>query len=150
MDRSIRYLLVDGHSVIHHWPALRSLHRRQPRRARDELRASLEKLHDSSDWRITLVFDGKTGPNDPNADPRSMRVLYSEDGQTADSIIERIVGQQEDRSRITVVTADEAERQTIEAMGAFTASPLWLATELNQGLEDLTRTLDRLHRREKW
>ncbi|NBQ55599.1 MAG: hypothetical protein EBU36_02935 [Verrucomicrobia bacterium] len=56
-----RYLLVDGHSVLHAWPELRKLHSSKPASARETLIRQLSRLHDSGKWRVTLVFDGQKG-----------------------------------------------------------------------------------------
>lgn len=145
-----RYLLVDGHSVIFNWQELCALHSRNSSQARDLLRRQLEDLHDSGEWRVTLVFDGKGEKVSEEKDPASMVVLYSQGDQTADSIIEKIVGQQKDRSNITVVTGDEAERQTIEALGAIVTSPDWLEGELRRCGGDVRRAMEQIHKQAKW
>jgi len=124
-----RYLLVDGHSVLHSWPELRQLHSRQPSSARERLIRQLSQLHDSGQWKVTLVFDGQRGGKEER--PRdSMAVLYASAGQTADSIIERIVQVHSGRGEIGVVTADHAEMTAIESFGAFGFSPEWLQNEI--------------------
>lgn len=124
-----RYLLVDGHSVLHSWPELRQLHSRQPSSARERLIRQLSQLHDSGQWKVTLVFDGQRGGKEER--PRdSMAVLYASAGQTADSIIERIVQVHAGRGEIGVVTADHAEMTAIESLGAFGFSPEWLQNEI--------------------
>ena len=124
-----RYLLVDGHSVLHAWPELRQLHSRQPSSAREKLIRQLSQLHDCGKWKVTLVFDGQRGGKEER--PRdSMAVLYASAGQTADSIIERIVQVHSGRGEIGVVTADHAEMTAIESLGAFGFSPEWLQNEI--------------------
>ena len=144
-----KYLLVDGHSVIYGWPELRALHLRQPNKCREVLIRLLTDLHDSSDWLVTLVFDGKTGPTEP-AQPGKLAVIYSKEGQTADSIIERLVGLAPDPARVFVVTADGAERVTVEALGAIAISPDRLTEELDLAGRDLQSALQTVHRRAKW
>ncbi|MDR0533847.1 MAG: NYN domain-containing protein [Verrucomicrobiales bacterium] len=144
-----QYLLVDGHSVIYQWPELRALHQRQPNKCREVLVRLLGDLHDTSDWLVTLVFDGKTGPAEP-VKPGKMALIYSQEGQTADSIIERLVGQVADRSLVYVVTADGAERVTVESLGAIVLSPDWLKDELERVNHDWRGTLDRVHKQAKW
>jgi predicted RNA-binding protein with PIN domain len=68
------YLLGDGHSVIYHWPELRELHARRPARCRETLVRLLGDFHDTSDWLVTLVFDGKSGPAAP-AHPGRMALI---------------------------------------------------------------------------
>jgi len=78
---------------------------------------------------VTLVFDGQRGGKEER--PRdSMAVLYASAGQTADSIIERIVQVHSGRGEIGVVTADHAEMTAIESFGAFGFSPEWLQNEI--------------------
>lgn len=144
-----QYLLVDGHSVIFQWDELCKLHSRNTRMARELLAKKLEVLHDSGKWRVTLVFDGK-GLSQPPAESGRMLVLYSEEGQTADSVIEKIVGQQQDRANITVVTADEAEKLTIETLGAHVTSPEWLASEISLGKEDIEARIRQIHKQAEW
>lgn len=150
MHAGCKYLLVDGHSVIYQWNNLRSLHHASPAKARETLIRQLQYLHDTSHWLVTLVFDGKQGTQPIRQRKGDMVVLYSTKGQTADSIIEKIVGQQKDRSTILVVTADEAERLTIESFGAFCTSPQWLENELSFNEQAFTQELKRVHERGKW
>ncbi len=144
-----RFLVVDGHSVIFTLPHLRSLHSRQPRLARGALIEVLETLHDSSSWRVTLVFDGKQGTCEPHQ-PGRMVILYAPEQATADSIIERLVGQAENPSEVTVVTADEAERLTVASLGAMTFSPEMLEDELNRAQTSLNESLRSVRKQAKW
>jgi uncharacterized protein len=144
-----KYLLVDGHSVIYQWPELRALHAQQPNKCRELLTQLLSNFHDTSDWLVTLVFDGKTGPTEP-VQPGKMALIYSKEGQTADSIIERLVGQAADPANVYVVTADGAERVTVESLGAFVMSPDWLQDEINLIGTSWQQTLIQVHRRAKW
>lgn len=149
LPQSPRYLVVDGHSVIFSWPELRALHQRDRAKARLQLHRRLQSLHDTSSWRVTLVYDGTLGTR-PEQGPKDIVVLYSHANQTADSIIERLVGQIQTPSQVTVVTADEAERQTVEAMGAQTASPEWLASELANEAENWQKTVRYIGKRAQW
>lgn len=146
---SYRYLVVDGHSVIFSWPELRALHQRDRAQARLQLHRQLQSLHDTTSWRVTLVYDGTLGTQ-PDRGPKDIVVLYSQAHQTADSIIERLVGQVQNPAQVTVVTADEAERQTVEAMGALTASPEWLASELASQAQDWQKTVRYIGKRAQW
>ena len=144
------YLLIDGHSVIYQWPELRAIHARQPAKGRELLSQLLSHFHDTSDWLVTLVFDGKGGPNEPPVQPGKMALIYSREGQTADSIIERLVGLAPDPSRVYVVTADGAERNIVDSMGALTMSPDWLKDEITRQDRDWQSTLAQVHRSANW
>jgi uncharacterized protein len=144
-----RYLLVDGHSVLFAWPDLRATHAKRPAQARQQLVEILDRLHDSGTWAVTLVFDGRIGTT-PVRPANAMVISYGTSDQTADSIIEKIAGAHAGQKDIWVVTADEAERQTVESLGATAVSPQWLRLELEQADQDITRTLDQVKRRAKW
>ena len=147
-----RYMVVDGHSVIFAWPDLRQLHDRNRAAARNALAGRLQHLHDTTDWRVTLVLDGKLG-SAVSSGPRrrtDMVISYATADQTADSIIERLVAASGVAKSILVVTADEAEKLTVESLGAATASPSWLRAELEKEGGSFTDELERIHRSAKW
>ena len=141
-----RYLLVDGHSVIHSWPELRSLHGRQPANARRELIRQMSDLHDSGQWRVTLVFDGRAGGKEETPKD-SLAVLYASGDQTADSIIEKIVQANAGKGEIAVVTADHAEITAVESFGAFGFSPDWLRDEIRAAGREVADALENYRRK---
>jgi hypothetical protein len=149
---STRYLVVDGHSVIFSWAELRALHEQNRSAARHALSERLGRMHDTTDWRVTLVFDGKLGQTAPTAParPGEMVVCYAAADQTADSIIERLVAASGVAADILVITADEAEKLTVESLGAHSASPDWLRAELEKGQISFTSELNRVHRFARW
>lgn len=149
---SARYLVVDGHSVIFAWGDLRKLHDENRAAGRKALIDQLQHLHDTSDWRVTVVLDGKLGraiASGPRK-PTDMVVSYAMADQTADSIIERLVAASGLAKEIVVVTADEAEKLTVESLGASTASPTWLRKEMDLEGISFNDKLDRVHRSAKW
>ena len=126
------YLLVDGHSVIFAWPELRRLHGRRTSLARDAL---VRKLRDYQDWTgipVAVVFDGKGSAVSVNSDPGEIQIFYSREGQTADSIIERLASKYAARFKLLVATGDILEQETASACGAECISPealRWLLEE---------------------
>jgi predicted RNA-binding protein with PIN domain len=149
---SLRFLVVDGHSVIFSWPELRSLHDRNRSAARKALIDRLGQLHDTTPWRVTLVLDGKLGTAVPATSPKpdDMVVSYATADQTADSIIERLVASSGVAPEILVITADEAEKLTVESLGAMTASPDWLQKEMERENTFFSGELNRVHRSARW
>ena len=146
------YLVVDGHSVIFAWPDLRKLHDQNRGVARKALIDRLRHLHDTSDWRVTVVLDGKLGTAHSSGarKPTDMVVSYATADQTADSIIERLVAASGLAKEILVITADEAEKLTVESLGAATASPAWLRKELEMEGMVFTEKMERVHRSARW
>ncbi len=143
-----RYLLVDGHSVIFAWDDLRGVHERDRTAARERLVRQLQDYQDFTGVRVVLVFDGR-GPSRSKGKPArdSIQVIYSPDGRTADSVIERLVAAHGQRAEITVATADNMERQTVITFGAFCIDPFRLETLLEEAESQLAQELRRRHRR---
>jgi predicted RNA-binding protein with PIN domain len=113
-----QYLIVDGHSVIFAWPELRELHRRRTSLAREAL---TKKLRDYQDWtgtRVAVVFDGKGTAVSVSSDPGEIQIFYSREGQSADSIIERLASKYGKRFKLLVATNDVLEQETARACGA--------------------------------
>ena len=127
-----QYLIVDGHSVIFAWPELRRLHARRTSLARDAL---VKKLRDYQDWtgvRVAVVFDGKGSTVSTSSDPGEIQIFFSREGQTADSVIERLASKYASRFKLLVATSDVLEQETASASGAecISAEALrWLLDE---------------------
>ena len=119
-------ILIDGYSLLHSWPELAPGKARHSAAARDELIHHLTLYHDAVGIPITIVFDGA------NADRRlstvestnDVEILYSRAGQTADQIIERVTHRMSAYGEVLAVTDDNAERDTVIAMGGM-ASSCW-------------------------
>jgi predicted RNA-binding protein with PIN domain len=127
-----QYLLVDGHSIIFAWPELRLLHARRTSLAREAL---IRQLRDYQDWsgvRVVVVFDGRGTAISHEADPGEIQIFYSRDGQTADSIIERLASKYAERFDLVVATGDYLEQETASASGAETVSPEGLRERLQE------------------
>ncbi|PTY01530.1 pilus assembly protein CpaF [Verrucomicrobia bacterium LW23] len=144
-----RYLLIDGHSVIFAREDLRRIHQGNRAEARRLLIEAAQRLHDGGQWRVTLVFDGTLGTATPRT-PHSICVAYSTADETADSMIERTVHGSGKAAQILVITADEAERRTVESLGATCASPEWLMSEMEMTERELQQSLRTIQRKARW
>lgn len=135
MQEPARYLIVDGHSVIFAWPELRKLQERRSSLAREAL---IKRLRDYQDWtgmRVVVVFDGKGAHMGATSDPHDLQIFYSREGQTADSIVERLASKYGQRFELMVATSDYLEQQTATACGAECISP-----DMLRGLMQEART----------
>lgn len=113
-----QYLIVDGHSVVFAWSDLRALHERRTSLARDAL---VRQLRDYQDWtgvRVVVVFDGKGSAIDASSFPDEVQIFYSREGQTADSIVERLASKYGGQFNLLVATNDHLEQETVSACGA--------------------------------
>ena len=117
-------ILVDGYSLLHNWPELAPGRARHSAAARDELIAELTRYQDASGTPVTIFFDGSGKARQPGKDEfaRTVEVLYSGGGQTADDLIERAAFRFKDFGEVLVVTNDFAERDTVVSMGGLATS----------------------------
>ena len=142
----MRYLLVDGHSVIFAWPDLRKLHARNRGVARDELVKRLTAYQDASGVRVVVVFDGKGEHANEATEPGGIQIFYSGAGQTADEIVERLVAKYAPKHDMTVATDDHMERQTAETFGAVAVSTEYLRALLREAESELSRRIKQRRR----
>ncbi len=123
------HLLIDGANILHAWPELRVLLKRDRDAARSQLAQSVSAIHDGEQVRVTLVFDGR-GPElvveRPSAQP-TFSILYTPSSLTADDVIEQFVAGAPDPTVCVVATGDRAEAQMVAATGAQVISPEELA-----------------------
>ena len=149
---SNNWILVDGYSVLHAWPRFVTRKARQMslQQRRESLVGLLRQYADHSRRRVTVVFDGYAAKHKPEGkEPtHGVEVLFSERGKTADDLIERLVAQAGSKGKIVVVTSDNAERHTVEAMGAHTTSAEVFEADVEAALRELAGMV-RLHTRRR-
>lgn len=142
-EAGIQIVIVDGHSVIYAWEDLRRLHVEPARRylARVELMKRLRLYQDVSGVRVVVVFDGVGAKVSEERETCGLQVFYARSGQTADSVIERLVAKYATTYPIRVATADGMERDTVEAFGGASCSPDELLYEVEKAEAELARRI---------
>jgi uncharacterized protein len=127
-------ILVDGYSLLHNWPELAPGRPRYSAAAREELIHVLTLYRDAIGTPITIFFDGsgpKRGSPEAPSSPE-LEVLFSKAGQTADQMIERAAHRFQPYGEVLAVTDDNAERDTVIALGGM-ASSCWNFIQTVQG-----------------
>jgi predicted RNA-binding protein with PIN domain len=114
----VRWLIVDGYSLLHRDPQLAPSLDSNLQFARRQLIKKIERLGIAE--RTTVVFDGRGAGK--SEEPCSIEVLFSPAHQTADTVIERLVHSEADTAGVMVITSDRAERETVTAAGAQSMS----------------------------
>jgi predicted RNA-binding protein with PIN domain len=143
----MRYLLVDGHSMIFAWPELRSIHSRRSGAGRDELIRRLTRYQDASGIHVVVVFDGRgVAKMSEETEPGGIQILYSGAGLTADTIIERLCARYGNEHELTVATDDHMEQQTAVTFGASAISSEILRRLLEDAGSDLRKRIKRHNR----
>ncbi|HEX5220320.1 MAG TPA: NYN domain-containing protein [Verrucomicrobiae bacterium] len=144
-------ILVDGYSLLHNWPELARGKPRHSAAARDELVRVLTQYQDATGTPITIFFDGSGAPpNVPkNESTRTVEVLFSKAGQTADDMIERAAHRFQPYGEVLAVTDDNAERDTVIALGGSASSCANFILMVEGALNDLAEDVKQYNRTER-
>jgi predicted RNA-binding protein with PIN domain len=146
-------ILVDGYSLLHHWPELAPGQPRYSAAARDELAHRLTLYQDASDTPITIFFDGaapkRSKIKDSSESGVGVEVLFSQAGQTADQMIERAAHRFAGFGEVLAVTDDRAERETVISLGGLACSCDNFIRDVENALADLAEEIKNHNRRER-
>lgn len=129
----MKTIFVDGYNVINSWPNLKQAKSFSFEAARQTL---IDKLHNYGVFKackIVLVFDAhKVAGNLEKTEQvnKNISVVFTKDGETADSYIEKKVNALGRKHEIVVVTSDSLEQQTIFQRGAVRMSSLEFYNEV--------------------
>ena len=144
-------ILVDGYSLLHNWPELAEGAPRHSETARDALVEMLTQYQDACGTPVTIFFDGRgarrTKPK--NDSGKSVEVLYSSAGQTADDLIERAAHRFQDYGEVLAVTDDFAIRDTVGGFNGSVASCGNFIAMIQNALANLTENLNNHNRAER-
>lgn len=128
-------LIVDGYNMIGSWPLLVKLkNKNEIEEARDLLLETLSNYvgyHDIETW---IVFDAMFVPGiSKTFDQYNLHVVFTSEGQTADSYIEEmIVDLVSPLHNVTVATSDLAEQRMVFQKGALRQSAQELYREVQK------------------
>ena len=117
----MKIIFVDGYNVINSWPNLKKQKDYSFDGARQSLIDSLHNYSVYEDCKIIIVFDAhKVTRSIENKEDinTNITIVFTKDGETADSYIEREVHNLGRRFEVYVVTSDWLEQQTIFQRGA--------------------------------
>lgn len=117
-------LIVDGYNVLNAWPELSKLREENFEHARDKLLEIVAGYSAFKGYIATVVYDAHLAANDAVVEERGgVTVVYTAEGQTADSYIEKLAyGLVRQRKTVYVVTSDWAEQMAILGSGAYRIS----------------------------
>ncbi|ANZ98965.1 DNA-binding protein [Carnobacterium divergens] len=127
-------MIVDGYNMIGAWPELVKLKNQdEMEEARDQLLHQLSNYQRYEGIEILVVFDAQFVPGIQTSFQKYLvTVIFTKEGETADSYIERIVEEKNNRlTQVTVATSDMAEQWLVFSKGALRKS----ANELYRDLK---------------
>lgn len=133
-------LIVDGYNMIGAWPELVLLKNQD--RLEDAREALLNRLSNYAKYeglKIIVVFDAQLVPGVTQSYTKyQLEVIFTEEGETADSYIERIAGELNNRlTQVTVATSDLAEQWVIFSQGALRTSARELCKSVEKTEKDI-------------
>ena len=134
------YLILDGYNLIGALDRYRTAITGSLDESRELLINDALKAAGWTGRQIILVFDAHGSPDPQRSEPRAggaVRVIYSAPGESADDVIERLLGNLEGPT--TVYTADFALQRSTLARGSSRATPREFADLIDE-LPAVTRT----------
>jgi predicted RNA-binding protein with PIN domain len=133
-------LIVDGYNMIGSWPELVQL--KKQNKLEDAREVLLQRLSNYAKYEaleVIVVFDARLVPGIQQTYKKyHLTVVFTKEEETADSYIERIAGEKNDRlTQVTVATSDLAEQWLVFSKGALRTS----ANELYKTIQKTERTI---------
>lgn len=133
-------LIVDGYNMIGAWPELVQLKKQERLEdARELLLSRLSNYAKYEGLEIIVVFDAQLVPGIQQTYKKYLlTVVFTKEDETADSYIERLAGEKNDRlTQVTVATSDLAEQWVVFSQGALRTS----ANELYKAVQKTEKTI---------
>lgn len=122
------YLIIDGYNLINSWPELIKVKRKSIESARAELFNLIQAYCDYTGEEGIIVYDGSQ--KERSVEKGNPTVIFSKKGESADTVIESLVYNLDDKSKVKVVTDDRALENLIVGMGASVISAERLELEV--------------------
>ncbi|MGX7304607.1 NYN domain-containing protein [Enterococcus columbae] len=133
-------LIVDGYNMIGAWPELAILKKQDKlEEAREALLNRLSNYAKYEGLRVMVVFDAQLVPGVTQSYAKyQLQVIFTQEGETADSYIERVAGELNTRlTQVTVATSDLAEQWVVFSQGALRTS----ARELYKSVQKVEKQI---------
>ncbi len=133
-------LLVDGYNIIGDWEELKLLKEEDFGSARDQLVSILSAYHPWCWERIIIVFDGQKFAWEK---AEGVEVVFTDNHETADTLIERLAAGLTLRNPVEVATSDFAEYRAASNLGAYVMSAAALKERLAEKQQDYRERLNK-------
>ena len=133
------HLIIDGYNLIYAWDELRVMANLELALARDVLIRMVCDFAAQRRVSATVVFDAYRvrGGDGSTEDFGAVQVVYTKEGKTADSYIERLAYELAKTHTVRVVTSDLEEQNVILGCGALRVS----TEEFRREMESTTREI---------
>jgi predicted RNA-binding protein with PIN domain len=141
------HLIVDGYNVIYAWDDLAELAKESLSAARERLADTLSNYAGFRGCDLVLVFDGYRVPGNAGGKEETggIRVVYTKEGESADSYIEKLTREIGRNEHVRVATSDGLIQLTCLRTGVMRMSSRELGYEVGAALEQLRAIRERTH-----
>lgn len=131
------YMVIDGYNIINNWQDLKREAESSLEDARQKLIDILLNFKGYTGFDIILVFDAMyaKGNQQKHEYYSGLEVVYTKEGESADSYIEGIIKDIVKKDKVIVVTSDWILQQVVLGQGAIRMSSRELYEELNKYIE---------------
>lgn len=137
-----QYLIIDGYNIIYDWPILKDLKDQNLEHARYKLIEIMANYSVYRDIKVCIVFDGgRVKGNMGEVDQLfGVKIIFTEEGKTADAVIEKMVLQlSKEHYSLAVATSDWAEQQIVMGKGARRYSAQELLYEVEKAQKSMRK-----------
>ncbi len=122
----MKTVFVDGYNVINSWPNLKQIKDYSYESSRQQLIDTLQNYSEYKGYKLFIVFDahmvrGSLGKKERQG---NIVVVFTKEGETADSFIEKTINNIGRKSEVCVVTSDSLEQQVAFQRGATRMSSI--------------------------
>jgi uncharacterized protein len=130
----VRVIFVDGYNVINSWPGLRDTKDYSYEAARQKLVEVLQNYAAYKGYKIFVVFDAHkvSGNLEKREKMSNLIIVFTKEGETADSYIEKAVDNIGRKTEVVVVTSDSLEQQLAFQRGAIRMSSIEFYFEVEE------------------
>jgi uncharacterized protein len=130
----VKIVFVDAYNVINTWPNLKPIKTYSYEAARQKLIEILQNYATYKGYRVFIVFDahkvqGNIGKKEKLG---NIVIVYTKEGETADSFIEKTMDEIGKKVDVSVVTSDSLEQQLAFQRGATRMSSIEFYFEVEE------------------
>lgn len=145
MNLKIEYLIVDGYNIIFAWPELEKLKDIGLSMARDKLINIIVDHAALTGQQVIIVFDATHAKIKKERSQliNGVEVIYTEQDETADQVIEKMVKRLSKQGTVYVATSDCDEQRVIFGQGAYRLTPKELWINICMAKEEMQNSTDK-------
>jgi uncharacterized protein len=126
-------IIVDGYNFIFNYYKAKKISNDDLSNLRDRLISDLSQYRNYKGCDMIVVFDAKKGQSTGQSREISeqIEVIYSRSGETADTIVEKLVHAKSDFQNIYVITSDYTQQKVVFKSNIYRKSIREFTIELN-------------------